>query len=120
MKSQQAYSGISLFTMMLLSHWYDLSNVGTEELVKKAISCMLFSGFRLEDQILDHTILFRFRNEIVTKKEYECLLKKINKVLEKHQAIVKTGVIVDTSLTMSYLATKGAFTYVIKDWKEEV
>ncbi|XOD66734.1 MAG: transposase [Flavobacteriales bacterium Tduv] len=35
--------------MMLLSHWYDLSNVGTEELVKESLSCMFFCCFRLED-----------------------------------------------------------------------
>ncbi|XOD67792.1 MAG: hypothetical protein ACMUEL_07805 [Flavobacteriales bacterium Tduv] len=49
----------------------------------------------MEDQIPDYTTLCRFRNEIVEKKLYECLLKKINKKLEKHQAIVKTGVIVE-------------------------
>ncbi|XOD67322.1 MAG: hypothetical protein ACMUEL_04985 [Flavobacteriales bacterium Tduv] len=31
--------------MMLLSHWYDLSYVGTEELVKEFLSCMPFCGF---------------------------------------------------------------------------
>ncbi|XOD67444.1 MAG: hypothetical protein ACMUEL_05715 [Flavobacteriales bacterium Tduv] len=35
--------------MMLLSHWYDISNVGTEELVKKFLSCMRFCGFLLEN-----------------------------------------------------------------------
>ncbi|XOD67051.1 MAG: hypothetical protein ACMUEL_03310 [Flavobacteriales bacterium Tduv] len=49
--------------------------------------------FRFEDQIPDHTNLYRFRNEIVAKKVYESLLKKINKDLDKNQAIVKTGVI---------------------------
>ncbi|XOD67856.1 MAG: hypothetical protein ACMUEL_08170 [Flavobacteriales bacterium Tduv] len=33
-KSQPTYSGISLFKIMFLSYWYDLSDVGTEELVK--------------------------------------------------------------------------------------
>ncbi|XOD66683.1 MAG: transposase [Flavobacteriales bacterium Tduv] len=32
---------------------------------------MRFCSFRLEDQIPDYTILYRFRNEIVAKKEYE-------------------------------------------------
>ncbi|XOD66910.1 MAG: hypothetical protein ACMUEL_02480 [Flavobacteriales bacterium Tduv] len=80
---------------------------------------MLFYGFRLEDQIPYHTTLCRFRNEIVTKKAYELLLKKINKDLEKHQAIVKTGVIVDASITVRFLAPKGAPIYVVKDRKEE-
>ncbi|XOD66657.1 MAG: hypothetical protein ACMUEL_01000 [Flavobacteriales bacterium Tduv] len=51
----------------------------------------------MEYQILDHMTLCRFRNEIVDKKAYESLLKKINKALGRHQAIVKTGVIVDVS-----------------------
>ncbi|XOD67020.1 MAG: hypothetical protein ACMUEL_03140 [Flavobacteriales bacterium Tduv] len=33
-KGKPAYSGKSLFKRMLLSHWYDLSDVGTEKLVK--------------------------------------------------------------------------------------
>ncbi|XOD68282.1 MAG: transposase [Flavobacteriales bacterium Tduv] len=75
---------MSLFKVMLLTHWYDLSGLGTEELVKYSIGYMRFYAFLLEDQILDHTILSRFRNEIVAKKVYERLLKKINKQLEKH------------------------------------
>ncbi|XOD67031.1 MAG: transposase [Flavobacteriales bacterium Tduv] len=35
--------------MMLLSNRYDISDVGTEELVKETLSCMRFCGFRLED-----------------------------------------------------------------------
>ncbi|XOD66580.1 MAG: transposase [Flavobacteriales bacterium Tduv] len=37
--------------MMLLHHWYNLSDVGTEELVKESLSYMSFCGFRLENQI---------------------------------------------------------------------
>ncbi|XOD68108.1 MAG: transposase [Flavobacteriales bacterium Tduv] len=55
-KSQSAYSGISLFKMMLLSHGYDLNDVGTEELVKKSLNCICFCSFRLENQIPEHTI----------------------------------------------------------------
>ncbi|XOD66974.1 MAG: transposase [Flavobacteriales bacterium Tduv] len=106
-KGHFAYSGISLFKMMLLIHWYDRSDVGTEELVKELLICMRFCDFRLENQIPDHTTLCKFRNEIVDKKSYELLLKKINKELEKHQAIVKTGVIVDAIITVSPLAPKG-------------
>ncbi|XOD67627.1 MAG: hypothetical protein ACMUEL_06795 [Flavobacteriales bacterium Tduv] len=54
----------------------------------------------MEDQIPDHTILCKFCNEIVDKKAYKSLLKKINKDLEKHQPIVKTGVIVDATITL--------------------
>ncbi|XOD68049.1 MAG: transposase [Flavobacteriales bacterium Tduv] len=35
--------------MMLLSHWYDISDIGTEEFVNDSLICMRFCGFRLED-----------------------------------------------------------------------
>ncbi|XOD66839.1 MAG: transposase [Flavobacteriales bacterium Tduv] len=87
--------------------------------MKKSLNCMRFFGFRLEDQILDHTTLCRFLNENSSKKAYESLLKKVNKGLEKHQAIVKTGMIVDSSITVSYFSPKGAPIYVLEDRKEE-
>ncbi|XOD66952.1 MAG: hypothetical protein ACMUEL_02720 [Flavobacteriales bacterium Tduv] len=31
--------------MILLSHWYDLSEIGTEKLVNESFSCMRFCGF---------------------------------------------------------------------------
>ncbi|XOD66877.1 MAG: hypothetical protein ACMUEL_02280 [Flavobacteriales bacterium Tduv] len=40
----------------------------------------------MEDEILFHTTLCRFCNEIVAKKAYDPLLKKINKELEKPSA----------------------------------
>ncbi|XOD67783.1 MAG: hypothetical protein ACMUEL_07740 [Flavobacteriales bacterium Tduv] len=69
--------------------------------------CIRFCGFRLEDKILYNTTLCRVRNKIIAKKAYERLLKKINKELGKHQVIVKIGVIVDASITVSSLAPKG-------------
>ncbi|XOD68150.1 MAG: transposase [Flavobacteriales bacterium Tduv] len=44
-KRLPAYSGISLFKIMFLSHWCDLSDLETEELVKESLSCMNFCGF---------------------------------------------------------------------------
>ncbi|XOD67616.1 MAG: transposase [Flavobacteriales bacterium Tduv] len=61
-KDQPTYSEILLFNMMFLSHWCDLNDVGTEELVKKSLKSMCFCGFRLYDQILDHMIICIFRN----------------------------------------------------------
>ncbi|XOD67448.1 MAG: hypothetical protein ACMUEL_05740 [Flavobacteriales bacterium Tduv] len=39
--------------------------------------------------------------------------------MKKHQAIVKTEVIVEASITVSPFALKGAPTYVVEDQKEE-
>ncbi|XOD68280.1 MAG: transposase [Flavobacteriales bacterium Tduv] len=67
-KGRPAYSGISFFTMTLLSHWYNLSNVETEKLVKESLSYIRSYLFRLENQIPDHTTLCIIRNEIVAKR----------------------------------------------------
>ncbi|XOD66572.1 MAG: transposase [Flavobacteriales bacterium Tduv] len=69
---------------------------------------MRFCDFQLEDQIPDHTTLCIFRNEIVAKKEYESLVKTINKELEKNQTIVKTGVIVDSTIIVVFLLPRGS------------
>ncbi|XOD67706.1 MAG: transposase [Flavobacteriales bacterium Tduv] len=53
-------------------------------MVKDFIGCMRFCCFLLEDQILDHTTLCDFLNEYSSQKDYENLIKKINKELEKH------------------------------------
>ncbi|XOD66714.1 MAG: hypothetical protein ACMUEL_01315 [Flavobacteriales bacterium Tduv] len=45
-------------------------------------------------------------------------MKKINKELGKHQMIVKTGVIVDASITVRPFASKRSPTYVVEDRKE--
>ncbi|XOD66500.1 MAG: hypothetical protein ACMUEL_00085 [Flavobacteriales bacterium Tduv] len=66
-----------------------------------------------------HTTLCKVCNEIVAKKAYERLLKKINKELEKHQAIVKTAVIVDSQYYSESFAPKGGLTYVVEDRKKE-
>ncbi|XOD67064.1 MAG: transposase [Flavobacteriales bacterium Tduv] len=51
--------------------------------MKEALIYIRFCGFRLENQIPDHTTLCRFCNEIVAKKAYEILLKNMNKVIRK-------------------------------------
>ncbi|XOD68011.1 MAG: transposase [Flavobacteriales bacterium Tduv] len=106
--------------MMHLNHWYDLSDVGTEELVKESLRCIRFCGFRLEDQIPDHINLCKERNKIIAKKAYENLLKKINQDLEKYQAIFRTGVIVDTNITVSPIAPNIEPTSVVENRKEKV
>ncbi|XOD67906.1 MAG: hypothetical protein ACMUEL_08445 [Flavobacteriales bacterium Tduv] len=80
---------------------------------------MCFFGFRLKYKISDHTTLYIFSNEIVTKKAYELLLKKINNGLGKHQALVKIGVIVDAYYSESSCFKGNSTTYVVEDRKEE-
>ncbi|XOD67626.1 MAG: hypothetical protein ACMUEL_06790 [Flavobacteriales bacterium Tduv] len=53
-KRQPTYSGISLFEMMLLSHWYNFSDVGIEELIKEILAECAFFVFdwKIRSQII--------------------------------------------------------------------
>ncbi len=116
-----AYSGLLLFKMQLLQYWYQLSDVGVEDFVNDSLSAMRFCGLELEDDVPDHSTLSRFRNELIKKKAYDRLLRKINKQLKSRGIMLKTGkAMVDASITDSPYSPKGKTEYEIaSDRREE-
>lgn len=119
-RGTKAYNPLILFKMQLISVWYGLSDVKTEEMVNDSLSMMDFCGLKIEDGVPDHSTLSRFRTELTQKKAYDRLLKKINQQLTKRKLIVKGGVKVDASLTESPFSPKGKPIYEIaEDRKEE-
>jgi transposase, IS5 family len=113
-----AYSGLILFKMGLLQTWYGLSDYEVEDRVNDSISFSKFAGLSLDESVPDHSVLSRFRKELTDKKVYEKLFKELNKQLEKHKIIVKTGVIVDASIIDTPLMPKGKPTYEICDERD--
>jgi IS5 family transposase len=101
-----AYDGLLLFKMSLLQSWYGLSDYEVEDRINDSISFSKFCGLTLEQVAPDHSTLSRFRTMMTEKKVYDKLLKILNKQLEKHKIIVKTGVIVDASVVDSPLKPK--------------
>jgi IS5 family transposase len=70
-------------------------------------------GISLDNPVPDHSVISRFRTELTKKGVYEKLFKAMNKQLEKHKIIVKTGAIVDASIIDTPLKPKGKTTYEI-------
>ncbi len=113
-RGQKAYNPLILFKMQLVSMWYSLSDVQTEEIVNDSLSTMKFCGLALEDSVPDHSTLSRFRTELTQKKAYDRLLRKINRQLNKHHLLVRNGKAkVDATLTESPFTPKGKTTYEI-------
>lgn len=108
-----SYEGIVLFKMTLLQTWYGLSDYELEDRVNDSISFSRFVGISLDSPVPDHSVISRFRTELTKKGEYEKLFKAMNKQLEKHKIIVKTGAIVDASIIDTPLKPKGKATYEI-------
>ena len=108
------YQGIVLFKMTLLQTWYGLSDYEVEDRVNDSISFSRFVGISLDSPVPDHSVISRFRSELTKKAVYEKLFKVMNKQLEKHRIIVKSGAIVDASIIDTPLRPKGKTRYEIE------
>ena len=116
-----SYDGLLLFKMCLLQTWYGLSDYEVEDRVNDSISFSYFCGLNIDQVAPDHSTLSRFRSLMTKAEAYEPLFKEINKQLEAHKIIVKTGVIVDASVIDTPLRPKGKTNHkVTEDRKEEV
>lgn len=105
------YEGLILFKMTLLQTWYGLSDYEVEDRVNDSISFGRFVGISLDSTVPDHSVISRFRSELTKKGAYEKLFKAMNKQLEKHKIIVKSGAIVDASIIDTPLKPKGKTRY---------
>lgn len=108
-----SYNGLLLFKMCLLQTWYGLSDYEVEDRINDSISFSKFCGLTLEEVSPDHSTLSRFRTIMTKAGAYEKLFRQMNKQLEKHKIIVKTGAIVDASVIDTPLKPKGKVTHQV-------
>jgi IS5 family transposase len=114
------YDGLVLFKIELLRVWYNLSDGDVEEQVNDRISFSRFVGISMENEVPDSTTICRFRNMLVKADAYERLLSEINRQLEEKRIIVKSGAIVDASITDTLRRPRGKKQYeMVEDRKEE-
>ena len=117
---QAAYPGLLLFKMLLVGYWAgSISDRALEEMANENLSVMRFIGLRLEDQVPDHSVLSRFRTQLVEKNGFDAIFQLINNQLESHGILVKAGVKVDASITDSPRKPKGKTTYEIAEDRKE-
>jgi IS5 family transposase len=86
-----AYNPLVLLKMMLLQAWYNLSDMGVEDMVNDTLSANAFCELRVEDTVPDHSTLGRFRSELSEKRAMNRLLTKLNNQLEHHGIEVRQG-----------------------------
>ena len=109
-----AYNPLVLFKMMLLQTWYNLSDMGVEDMVNDTLSANAFCELRVEDTVPDHSTLSRFRSELSEKRAMNRLLTKLNNQLEHHGIEVRQGGgIIDASITPTAHKPQGKATYLL-------
>jgi IS5 family transposase len=116
---RSSYSGLLLFKMCLLQTWYGLSDYEVEEKVNDSLSFMQFVGLQLEDEVPDHSVISRFRTALTKQDAFEKIFEQVNAQLESKGLIVKTGAIVDATVTDSPRKPKGKTTYTVADDRKE-
>jgi IS5 family transposase len=114
-----SYDGLLLFKMCLLQTWYGLSDYEVEDRVNDSISFGYFCGLTIDQVAPDHSTLSRFRTAMTKSGAFEKLFKEINKQLEAHKIIVKTGAIIDASVIDTPLKPKGKTTYQVTEDRED-
>jgi len=93
-----AWPALLLFKALLLQSLYGLSDRELEEALADRLSFRRFVGLGLEETIPDHTVLNRFRNELVARGLLDKLFCELDRQLEKAGVMVKRGAMLDATL----------------------
>ena len=96
-----------------------MSDRALEERVNDSISFNRFCGLSLADPVPDHSIISRFRTMMTAEGGWDALLAEVNRQLEDHHLLVKTGVLVDASITESPRKPGGKPQFEVEENVEE-
>jgi IS5 family transposase len=98
------YPVLVLFRAVLLQSLYGLSERELEEALGDRLSFKRFVGLSLEDATPDHTVLNRFRNQLVEQGLLEKLFGELDRQLENAGVILKRGTTLDATLIQAVSA----------------
>lgn len=98
------YPVLVLFRALLLQSLYGLSDRELEEALRDRLSFKRFVGLSLEDATPDHTVLNRFRNQLVEQGLLEKLFGELDRQLENAGVILKRGTMLDATLIQAVSA----------------
>jgi transposase, IS5 family len=98
------YPVLVLFRALLLQSLYGLSDRELEEALGDRLSFRRFAGLSLEDTTPDHTVLNRFRNQLVEQNLLQKLFGELDHQLENAGLILKRGTMLDATLIQAVSA----------------
>ncbi len=92
---------LALFKALLLSVWYDLSDVRLAEALDDRASFRRFCGFASDEPTPERTAFVRFRRELVVRSLDRVLLEAVTTQLDMKGVVVRTGTLIDASVIAS-------------------
>ncbi len=97
-KGAPGYPPLTMFKIVLLQQWYNLSDPQAEEAVRDRLSFRRFCGIPLDAETPDHSSIWRFRQMVDKLGLSEKLLAEVNRQLDARGLIVKKGTLVDATI----------------------
>jgi IS5 family transposase len=97
-KGMAGWPTLVLFRGLLLQRWYDLSDEALEAALFDRLSFLRFCGLSLEDDVPDHSTIWRFRERLAQAGLVEPLFAEMQRQLEGHGVLVKRGTLIDATL----------------------
>ncbi len=100
-KGEPAWPPLAMFKALLLSIWYDLSDVKLAEALDDRASFRRFCGFSANEATPERTAFVRFRRLLVAHKLDRTLFEAVTMQLKSKAVTVKTGTLVDATIIAS-------------------
>ncbi len=100
-KGEPAWPPLSMFKALLLSIWYDLSDVKLAEALDDRASFRRFCGFSGSEATPERTAFVRYRRALVTHGLDAVLFDAVTVQLKARAVTVKIGTLVDATIIAS-------------------
>lgn len=97
-KGEPSWPPLVLFKVLLLQRWHDLSDEAMESALFDRLSFLSFCGLSLEDDVPDHSTIWRFREKLAGGGLIEPLFEALQRQLEARGVLVKQGTLIDATL----------------------
>lgn len=100
-RGEPAWPPLAMFRALLLSIWYDLSDVRLSEALDDRACFRRFCGFSANEATPERTAFVRFRRLLVAHKLDRTLFEAVTMQPKSQAVTVKTGTLVDATIIAS-------------------
>ena len=98
---EPGYPPVVMFRVLLLQGWHGLSDPEMEAALDDRFSFRRFAGLSLEDEVPDHSTIWRFRERLAERGLDQALFAEIERQLDRAGFVIKRGTLIDASLVKS-------------------